>query len=73
MDERVFPVIIQEGEDGKYIASCPAIEGCFSQGDSVADARANIREAIALCLEDMRERGDPPPHPSATFLTDVTV
>lgn len=53
MSQRSFPVVIQEGEDGKFVACCPNIEGCFSQGDTVPDALANIREAIALCLEDM--------------------
>ena len=73
MTQRNFPVIIQEGEDGKYVASCPAIEGCFSQGDSVPEALKNIREAIALCLEDMAERGEDLPEATTTFLTEITV
>lgn len=73
MKQKAFPVVIQEGEDGKYIASCPVIEGCFSQGDSVPEAAANIREAIALCLDDMKQRGESPPEVTTTFLTEVTV
>ena len=73
VDKGVFPVIIQAGEDGKYVASCPAIDGCFSQGDSVSEAAANIREAIALCIEEMETRGQTPPHGTSTFLTEVTV
>lgn len=58
MSVSVYPVLIREGESGKYIAECTSIAGCYSQGDTVEQARENIREAIELCLEDMRERGE---------------
>ncbi len=57
----VYPVIIREGEDGQYVASCPAIEGCHSQGATLPEAFDNIREAIALCLEVIRDEGVEPP------------
>lgn len=69
----VYPVVITEGESGKFIASCPSIEGCYSQGDTVPGALENIKEAIALCLEVMDERGEPRPHPATTFLSEVAV
>ncbi len=43
-------------EDGGYNASCPALPGCHSQGDSSDEAIFNIREAIKLCLEVLNER-----------------
>lgn len=46
-----FQILIQRDEDGKYIASCPAIKGCHSQGDTYEEALENITEAIGLCLE----------------------
>lgn len=49
-------VLIQRDEDGKYIASCPAIKGCHSQGDSYEEALANITEAMELCLEYLEEK-----------------
>ena len=74
MKPRTYPVVIQEGEDGKFIASCPAIDGCLTQGDSIPDAVRNIREAIALCLEDMSQRGEALPQADQqTFLTEVAV
>src|SRR3990167_6634923 len=40
-----FKVIITRDEDGVYVASCPAIPGCHSQGDTLEDAEKNIKEA----------------------------
>ncbi len=52
-------VTLDRDEDGIWIAECPSIPGCVSQGKSKADALKNIKEAIALCLEVRAERGLP--------------
>ena len=52
-------VTIGRDEDGVWIAECPAIPGCVSQGDTKNEALANIREAIELCIEVRAERGMP--------------
>ena len=44
-------VTIDRDEDGVWIAECPSIPGCVSQGDTKDQALANIREAIEMCLE----------------------
>jgi predicted RNase H-like HicB family nuclease len=49
-------VIIQTGEDGFYIAECPALPGCMSQGRTKKEALKNIKEAIALWLEVEAEK-----------------
>ena len=54
-----FPVTIDRDEDGVFFVSCPPIPGCHSQGATRDEAIANIREAIALCLEVRAERGMP--------------
>lgn len=56
-----FTVILQQEDDGGYVATVPALLGCVSQGDSRDEAIANIREAIAVYLEDCRDAGDPMP------------
>ena len=48
-----FKVVLQEAEEGGYIVSCPALPGCHSQGDDVEEAKKNIKEAIAGCLESL--------------------
>ena len=52
-------VTIDRDEDGIWIVECPTIPGCVSQGDIKEEALANIREAIALCLEVRAEQGLP--------------
>ena len=46
-----FEIILYQDEDGMFIADCPAIPGCMSQGKTEQEAENNIREAIKECLE----------------------
>ena len=46
-----FKVFLEPDEDGGYVVVCPSLQGCCSQGETVEEAMANIREAIELCLE----------------------
>ena len=48
-----FKVLLEPDETGGYVATCPSLPGCYSQGDTVDGALDNIRESIELCLEDM--------------------
>lgn len=53
-------VTLLRDEDGVWVAECPAIPGCVSQGPTREEALANVREAISACLEVRAERGMPP-------------
>lgn len=44
-------VVVRRGEDGYFVARCPSLKSCWSQGKSRDEALSNIREAIALYLE----------------------
>ena len=57
-------VLIYPGDDGWFVAECPSLPGCISQGRTRPEAIANIREAIDLMLEDLQERGEPVPSDS---------
>ncbi|HPY60124.1 MAG: type II toxin-antitoxin system HicB family antitoxin [Methanomicrobiales archaeon] len=46
-----FKVIVQEGEDGWFVVTCPSLPGCISQGKTIEEALSNIKEAIELYLE----------------------
>lgn len=54
-----FTVTIMRDEDGMYIAECPAIPGCVSQGKTEEEAQSNIQDAIKQCLEVRAEMGMP--------------
>ena len=54
-----FVVSTYQDEDGMYIAECPSIPGCVSQGKTEAEAETNIAEAIRECLSVRVERGLP--------------
>ena len=52
-------ITIYPDEDGVFIAECPSIPGCVSQGKSEVEAEINIRDAIKECLEVRAEKGLP--------------
>ena len=54
-----FVVNLDRDETGMIVAECPAIPGCVSQGETEAEALANIREAIEACLEARAANGMP--------------
>jgi len=54
-------VIIYPGEDGYFVAECPSLPGCISQGKTREETIVNIREAIQLYIEVLEEKGRPVP------------
>ena len=66
-----YTVILEQESDGGYVVSAPALPGCISQGDTRAEALANIREAIELYVQDCREAGDPVPTEAGKEFVDI--
>jgi predicted RNase H-like HicB family nuclease len=54
-----FVVTIERDEDGVFVAECPSIPGCVSQGETREQAIVNVQDAIRQCLEVRAERGLP--------------
>jgi len=52
MQHGTYPIILQKEKEGGYSVTNLALEGCYSQGETVEEALANIKEATLLCLED---------------------
>ena len=46
-----FTVLIEQGEDGAYIATVPALKSCYTQADTIPELLEKIQEVIELCLE----------------------
>ncbi len=54
-------VIVYRGEDGFWVAECLSLPGCISQGETRAAAIGNVKEAIELYIDSLREDGLPIP------------
>ena len=54
-------IIIKLGEDGFWLAECPSLPGCISQGQSKKEAIKNIQEAVEGYIEVLQQDGDPIP------------
>ncbi len=52
-------VVFEPSDEGGYTVHVPALPGCVSEGDTLEEARRNIREAIALYLEPAEESAPP--------------
>jgi predicted RNase H-like HicB family nuclease len=58
-----YRVFIEQDEDGVFVAECPSLPGCVSQGRTRDEAIANIKDAIAGYLESLRKHNEPIPPP----------
>jgi antitoxin HicB len=65
--------LLEPDETGGYVVSCPSLPGCYTQGDTVAEALDNIKEAILLCLEDLQAQDQVIPDMSQTLISSVAV
>jgi predicted RNase H-like HicB family nuclease len=72
MKKYTLPVVIEKDQDG-YFAMCPALEGCYSQGDTYEEALENIKDAIVLMLEDMQMSDETAPDINSFSLVAVQV
>ena len=56
-----YRVQLDQDEDGIFVASCPALPGCVSQGETRQEVLRNIEEAVAGYLESLREHDESVP------------
>ncbi|HYU24342.1 MAG TPA: type II toxin-antitoxin system HicB family antitoxin [Thermoanaerobaculia bacterium] len=66
-------IIIERDEDGRFLAVCPALQGCYTEGESEDEARELITDAIRLHIESRLERGEPIPDEVSTEKVTVSV
>lgn len=48
-------VVIEQDEDGVFVAECPALQGCYAQGGTFEEAIKNIEDVIVMCIEELKE------------------
>ena len=66
-----YRILIEQDEDGIFIAECPSLPGCISQGNSRSEALENIREAMLAYIESLEKHGDPIPPSISEELLEV--
>ena len=54
-------IVIEEDEDGIFVADCPTLPGCISQGKTRVEAVKNIKDAIEGYIESLRKHDEPVP------------
>ncbi|HTB31709.1 MAG TPA: type II toxin-antitoxin system HicB family antitoxin [Bacteroidia bacterium] len=52
-------VVIEQDEEGKFLAICPALQGCYTEGETVEEALTLIKDAMKLHIEDRLENNEP--------------
>jgi predicted RNase H-like HicB family nuclease len=72
MKRMTFPIVVESDADG-YFVSCPALQGCYSQGETYEEAVENIKDAIRLHLEDRNADGEGLPEAVSVSLSTVEV
>ena len=68
-----YTVLIEQDEDGVYIATVPALRGCHSAGDTEAEALEMVTDAIRLYVENLRAKGEPIPREVTTTKVRVPI
>jgi predicted RNase H-like HicB family nuclease len=68
-----YLVIFEESKDGGYFAYIPDLEGCTSYGDTLAECKINVHEAIEIYLDELKNDGLPIPNPNKRFAEMVMV
>ena len=67
-----FSVVIEQDEEG-YVAFCPELQGCYTQGENYEEVLQNIQDAIRLHVLDRLEEGEEIPQPKSVSLTSLEV
>jgi len=57
----LFRILIEQDEDGIFVAECPSLPGCISQGRNRKEALENIRDAVRGYLESLKKHNEPIP------------
>ena len=72
MKQYDLPIIIEQDNDG-YFATCPELQGCYSQGDTYEEAISNIKDAINLHLQDRIAENEDIPTTKSVSLSTVHI
>jgi predicted RNase H-like HicB family nuclease len=66
-----YRVLIEQDEEGMFVAEVPSLPGCISQGKTRSEALFNIQEAIEAYVESLRKHNEPIPLPITEEIVEV--
>ncbi len=72
MKQYDFPIIIEQDEDG-YFATCPELQGCYSQGATYEEVVLNIKDAVNLHLKDRIAKKEEIPTSKSVSLSTIHI
>ena len=67
-----YRVVIETDEDGMFVAECPALPGCISQGKTRAEVLTNIKDAMTGYLASLKKHGEPVPPPISEEIVEIS-
>jgi antitoxin HicB len=67
-----YRILLEVDEDGVFVAECPSLPGCISQGKTREEAVANIKDAIAGYLASLKKHNEPIPPPITEEVVEVS-
>lgn len=68
-----YRVLIEQDEDGVFVAQVPSLPGCVSQGATRGEALSNVQEAIKAYLESLQAHGEPIPPPIEEEVVEIAL
>lgn len=68
-----YRIVLEQDEDGIFIAECPSLPGCVSQGKTRKEALENIQDSIAGYIESLKKHNEPVPLPIEEEIVEVAV
>jgi antitoxin HicB len=68
-----YRILIEQDEDGIFVAECPTLPGCISQGKTRSEALENIRDAVKGYIESLRKHNEPIPPPIEEEIVEIAI
>jgi antitoxin HicB len=68
-----YRILIEQDEDGMFVAECPSLPGCVSQGKTRPEALENIQDAMKGYIDSLKKHNEPIPPPIEEEIVEVAV
>lgn len=68
-----YRIIIEQDEDGVFVASVPSLQGCYTEGDTFEEAIKNAEDVIKLHIASRQDRGEPLDDSNTEFVGIKTI